>query len=129
MLNICLADALIPLFMPAELYQKSREWSRLVAKKANNNTRAIMKGLNFKNKKGEFKLQFIEGSRRPQVENNTLAVLLKGMKNKGGNRGIKPKLGKSVSRVLSVRFLNKCISTLESEIPMRMQFDFGIQDS
>ena len=100
--------------MPKDLYHKSLEWCRLVAKEKNNNTRAIMKGLYVKNKKGEFKLQFIEGSRRPQVENSTLAVLLI-----GGNRGIKPKLGKSVSKVLSVRFLNKrflieSISTSES---------------
>ena len=78
-----------------------------------------MGGLDFKNEQGEFELQFIECNRRPQVENKTLAVLFKGMKDKGGDRGIKPRLSKSVSKVLSVRFLNKrflieSISTSES---------------
>jgi len=81
--EIGLADDLIPLFMPADLYQKSREWSRLVAEKANNNTRATMEGLVFKNEKGEFELQFIECNRRPQVENEALALL---QRDSDGNR-------------------------------------------
>jgi biotin carboxylase/biotin carboxyl carrier protein len=75
--EIGLSDEFIPLFMPMDLYQKSREWSAAVAKKANNNTRATMEGLVFVNEKGEHELQFIECNRRPQVENEALALLQK----------------------------------------------------
>merc|ERR1719443_2005451 len=37
--EIGLSDEHIGLFMPKDLYQKSREWSAAVAKAANNNTR------------------------------------------------------------------------------------------
>lgn len=81
--EIGLSDEHIPLFMPADLYQKSREWSAAVAKAAGNNTRATMEGLVFTNEKGEVELQFIECNRRPQVENEALALL---QKDTDGNR-------------------------------------------
>merc|ERR1719386_392228 len=61
--------------MPKDLYQKSRIWARDIARVAKNNTRATMEGLVFKNSKGEVELQFIECNRRPQVENEALALL------------------------------------------------------
>merc|ERR1719460_3098640 len=73
--EIGLSDAHIGLFMPEDLYKKSREWSRAIAKEANNNTRATMEALVFHNEKGECELQFIECNRRPQVENEALALL------------------------------------------------------
>merc|ERR1719182_481981 len=73
--EIGLSDAHIGLFMPEDLYKKSREWSRAIAKEANNNTRATMEGLVFTNEKGEVELSFIECNRRPQVENEALALL------------------------------------------------------
>merc|ERR1719277_2602706 len=81
--EIGLSDDLVPLFMPADLYEKSRIWARDIARKGNNNTRATMEGLVFENAKGEFELQFIECNRRPQVENEALALL---QKDKAGNR-------------------------------------------
>jgi len=73
--EIGLSDAHLDLFMPADLYQKSRVWAQQVAQAAGNNTRATMEGLVFKNEKGEVELQFIECNRRPQVENEALALL------------------------------------------------------
>lgn len=73
--EIGLSDDLIGLFMPADLYQKSRIWARDIARMGNNNTRATMEGLVFQNEKGEFELSFIECNRRPQVENEALALL------------------------------------------------------
>eukprot|EP00931_Biecheleriopsis_adriatica_P083062 TRINITY_DN5657_c0_g1_i3.p1 TRINITY_DN5657_c0_g1~~TRINITY_DN5657_c0_g1_i3.p1 ORF type:complete len:1302 (+),score=355.00 TRINITY_DN5657_c0_g1_i3:71-3976(+) len=73
--EIGLNDDKISMFMPAELYQKSREWSAAIAREGNNNTRATMEALVFKNEKGEFEVQFIECNRRPQVENEALALL------------------------------------------------------
>eukprot|EP00928_Gymnodinium_smaydae_P075083 TRINITY_DN580_c0_g3_i2.p1 TRINITY_DN580_c0_g3~~TRINITY_DN580_c0_g3_i2.p1 ORF type:complete len:1332 (+),score=271.44 TRINITY_DN580_c0_g3_i2:485-3997(+) len=73
--EIGLSDDLIPLFMPTDLYKKSREWAAAVAKKANNNTRATMESLVFVNERGEHELQHIECNRRPQVENEALALL------------------------------------------------------
>jgi len=81
--EIGLSDDLIPLFMPADLYEKSRVWSADVARKAGNNTRATMEGLVFTNEKGEVELQFIECNRRPQVENEALALL---QRDSDGNR-------------------------------------------
>ncbi len=71
--EIGMHDDLIPLFMPKDLYQKSRQWAVDIARKGGNNTRATMEGLVFQNEKGEFELQFIECNRRPQVENEALA--------------------------------------------------------
>lgn len=73
--EIGLSDEKVSLFMPQDLYQKARKWSADVAKMANNNTRATMEALVFKNEKGEFEVQFIECNRRPQVENEALALL------------------------------------------------------
>lgn len=73
--EIGLSDDLVPLFMPSDLYEKAREWSAAVAKRANNNTRATMEALVFQNEKQEFEVQFIECNRRPQVENEALALL------------------------------------------------------
>jgi biotin carboxyl carrier protein len=73
--EIGLSDEHVSMFMPADLYQKARIWSRDVARAANNNTRATMEGLVFTNEKGEVELQFIECNRRPQVENEALALL------------------------------------------------------
>lgn len=73
--EIGLSDEFIPMFMPMELYQKSRVWARDVARKANNNTRATMESLVFVNEKGEYELQHIECNRRPQVENEALGLL------------------------------------------------------
>merc|ERR1719361_2352634 len=81
--EIGLSDEHVPLFMPPDLYAKSRQWAAEVAREANNNTRATMEGLVFKNEKGEFELQFIECNRRPQVENEALALL---QKDSQGNR-------------------------------------------
>eukprot|EP00929_Paragymnodinium_shiwhaense_P068699 TRINITY_DN345_c0_g2_i1.p1 TRINITY_DN345_c0_g2~~TRINITY_DN345_c0_g2_i1.p1 ORF type:complete len:1318 (+),score=428.78 TRINITY_DN345_c0_g2_i1:451-3954(+) len=75
--EIGLSEKYIPLFMPLDLYEKSRKWSADVAKAAGNNTRATMEGLVFVNEKGEHELQFIECNRRPQVENEALALLQK----------------------------------------------------
>merc|ERR1719392_391352 len=61
--------------MPADLYQKSRVWAADVARLGGNNTRAMMEALVFQNEKGEFECQFIECNRRPQVENEALALL------------------------------------------------------
>jgi len=75
--EIGLSDDKIGMFMPSELYQKSREWSAAIAAEGNNNTRATMEALVFQNEKGEFEVQFIECNRRPQVENEALALLQK----------------------------------------------------
>merc|ERR1719433_1647383 len=50
--EIGLSDDKVPLFMPPDLYQKSRGWAAEVARKAKNNTRATMEGLVFQNEKG-----------------------------------------------------------------------------
>lgn len=81
--EIGLSDDLIPLFMPSELYEKARKWSADVARVAKNNTRATMEALVFKNEKGEHEVQFIECNRRPQVENEALALL---QEDSSGNR-------------------------------------------
>jgi len=73
--EIGLSDEHIDLFMPKDLYEKSRVWATEVARAAKNNTRATMEGLVFTNEKGEVELQFIECNRRPQVENEALALL------------------------------------------------------
>jgi len=73
--EIGLSDDHLDLFMPKDLYLKSRVWAQEVARAANNNTRATMEGLVFTNEKGEVELQFIECNRRPQVENEALALL------------------------------------------------------
>eukprot|EP00933_Yihiella_yeosuensis_P071818 TRINITY_DN80059_c0_g1_i1.p1 TRINITY_DN80059_c0_g1~~TRINITY_DN80059_c0_g1_i1.p1 ORF type:complete len:1309 (-),score=305.53 TRINITY_DN80059_c0_g1_i1:114-4040(-) len=73
--EIGLSDDKIGMFMPPDLYQKARVWSADIAKGGNNNTRATMEALVFKNEKGEFECQFIECNRRPQVENEALALL------------------------------------------------------
>jgi biotin carboxylase/biotin carboxyl carrier protein len=73
--EIGLSDAHIGLFMPADLYQKSRIWARDIAREANNNTRATMEGLVFTNPDGSVEFSFIECNRRPQVENEALALL------------------------------------------------------
>ncbi|CAK0839203.1 unnamed protein product, partial [Prorocentrum cordatum] len=70
--EIGLSDDKIGMFMPPDLYQKSREWASAIAREGGNNTRATMEGLVFKNEKGEFEMQFIECNRRPQVENEAL---------------------------------------------------------
>jgi biotin carboxylase len=81
--EIGLSDKHIGMFMPEELYRKSREWSEAIARRGGNNTRATMEALVFKNEKGEFELQFIECNRRPQVENEALALL---QQDTSGNR-------------------------------------------
>jgi len=81
--EIGLSDDKIGMFMPPDLYQKSREWASAIAREGGNNTRATMEGLVFKNEKGEFEMQFIECNRRPQVENEALALL---QKDDQGNR-------------------------------------------
>jgi len=81
--EIGLADEHIGMFMPQELYQKSRKWASDIAKAGNNNTRGTMEALVFQNETGEFECQFIECNRRPQVENEALALLQKDSK---GNR-------------------------------------------
>jgi len=73
--EIGLADDHVTKFMPADLYRKSREWSAAIARMAGNNTRATMEALVFQDKAGEYQLQFIECNRRPQVENEALALL------------------------------------------------------
>ena len=54
--------------MPADLYQKSRDWSAAIAKLADNNLRGTMEGFVFQNVNGEYGFSVIEGNRRPQVE-------------------------------------------------------------
>eukprot|EP00439_Symbiodinium_sp_Y106_P030902 s1515_g3.t1 len=73
--EIGLSDDKIDLFMPQDLYQKSRKWAGDIAKMGNNNTRATMEALVFQNEKGEYECSFIECNRRPQVENEALALL------------------------------------------------------
>jgi biotin carboxylase len=73
--EIGLSDKGCERFMPADLYHKSREWSAQIAAAANNNTRATMEALVFHDETGECQLQFIECNRRPQVENEALALL------------------------------------------------------
>eukprot|EP00457_Paulinella_chromatophora_P000524 gb/GEZN01000524.1/.p1 GENE.gb/GEZN01000524.1/~~gb/GEZN01000524.1/.p1 ORF type:complete len:1311 (-),score=232.99 gb/GEZN01000524.1/:105-4037(-) len=81
--EIGLSDDLVTKFMPLKLYQQAREWSSAIAKKAGNNTRATMEALVFKNKSGETEMSFIECNRRPQVENEALALL---QQDTNGNR-------------------------------------------
>ena len=71
------------MLMPKELYQKARVWAADVARAAGNNTRATVEGLVFKNPDGSTELQFIECNRRPQVENEALALL---QQDSSGNR-------------------------------------------
>ncbi|CAJ1431504.1 unnamed protein product [Effrenium voratum] len=78
--EIGLDDANITMFMPEDLYKKSRVWAGDIAKMGNNNTRATMEALVFKNEKGKFECSFIECNRRPQVENEALALLQKDSK-------------------------------------------------
>jgi len=73
--EIGLNDEKITMFMPADLYQKSRKWAGDIAKMGNNNTRATMEALVFQNEHGEYECSFIECNRRPQVENEALALL------------------------------------------------------
>jgi biotin carboxyl carrier protein len=63
------------MFMPKDLYEKSRVWAADIAKDAGNNTRATMEGLVFTDYEGNTELQFIECNRRPQVENEALGLL------------------------------------------------------
>merc|ERR1719456_1675014 len=81
--EIGLSDELIDLFMPQDLYQKARGWSAEIAKQANNNTRATMEALVFRNPDGSHEMSFIECNRRPQVENEALALL---QQDAAGNR-------------------------------------------
>lgn len=81
--EIGLSDSKIDMFMPQDLYQKARQWSAEVARVAKNNTRATMEALVFKNEKGQFEVSFIECNRRPQVENEALALL---QRDPAGNR-------------------------------------------
>jgi len=81
--EIGLSDDLVPMFMPADLYEKSRKWAQDVAKAGGNNTRGTMEALVFENEKGEHEIQFIECNRRPQVENEALALL---QRDSDGNR-------------------------------------------
>merc|ERR1719456_1800153 len=81
--EIGLSDEHIGLFIPSDLYQKARVWAVDIARAANNNTRATMEGLVFKNPDGSTELQFIECNRRPQVENEALALL---QQDSSGNR-------------------------------------------
>ena len=57
----------VPLFMPKDLYEKSRGWAEAIAREAGNNTRATIEGLVFTNEKGEVELSWIECNRRPQA--------------------------------------------------------------
>jgi biotin carboxyl carrier protein len=81
--EIGLSDDLVPNFMDEELYQKSRVWASQIAKEGNNNTRATMEALVFKGPDGKSLMSFIECNRRPQVENEALALL---QKDANGNR-------------------------------------------
>jgi hypothetical protein len=81
--EIGLSDDLVPKFMDEDLYQKSRVWASQIAKEANNNTRATMEALVFKGPSGKSEMSFIECNRRPQVENEALALL---QKDADGNR-------------------------------------------
>jgi biotin carboxylase len=81
--EIGLSDEYVTKFMPEDLYQKSRKWAELIAQKGDNNTRATMEALVFQNGKGEWEVQFIECNRRPQVENEALALL---QQDTSGNR-------------------------------------------
>jgi biotin carboxylase/biotin carboxyl carrier protein len=81
--EIGLSDDKVGMFMPPDLYAKSREWATAIAREAKNNTRATMEGLVFTNEKGEVELSFIECNRRPQVENEALALL---QQDSDGNR-------------------------------------------
>ena len=73
--EIGLSDEHITQFMPQELYRKARGWSSDIAKMGGNNTRATMEALVFTNEKGVCEMSFIECNRRPQVENEALALL------------------------------------------------------
>lgn len=81
--EIGLSDEHVSRFMPKELYEKARVWAADVAKEAGNNTRATMESLVFTNERGEVELQHIECNRRPQVENEALALL---QQDSSGNR-------------------------------------------
>jgi biotin carboxyl carrier protein len=72
--EIGLSDKNVEMFMPKELYEQSRQWAADIARDANNNTRATMEGLVYTDPDGSH-LQFIECNRRPQVENEALALL------------------------------------------------------
>jgi len=73
--EIGLSDRLVPMFMDQDLYQKARVWSSEIAKQAGNNTRATMEALVFNDEHGKPHIEFIECNRRPQVENEALALL------------------------------------------------------
>jgi hypothetical protein len=81
--EIGLSDEGVTRFMPAELYQKTRAWSSQIAAAAKNNTRATMEALVFHDENGVCQLEFIECNRRPQVENEALALL---QQDSDGNR-------------------------------------------
>jgi hypothetical protein len=50
--EIGLSDEGVKKFMPIDLYQKARNWSAAVARKAGNNTRATMEALVFQDETG-----------------------------------------------------------------------------
>merc|ERR1719382_1307771 len=73
--EIGLSDDLVPMFMDETQYHQAREWSSKVAEHAGNNTRATMEALVFRDPDGTPRIEFIECNRRPQVENEALALL------------------------------------------------------
>jgi biotin carboxylase/biotin carboxyl carrier protein len=73
--EIGFSDTQVTRFMPRKLYEKSRQWASDIAREAGNNTRATVEGLVFTDESGNCELQFIECNRRPQVENEALALL------------------------------------------------------
>eukprot|EP00658_Telonema_sp_P-2_P078776 TRINITY_DN7460_c0_g1_i9.p1 TRINITY_DN7460_c0_g1~~TRINITY_DN7460_c0_g1_i9.p1 ORF type:complete len:889 (-),score=213.62 TRINITY_DN7460_c0_g1_i9:172-2838(-) len=73
--EIGLSDRLVPMFMDQVQYQQARDWSSQIAAEAGNNTRATMEALVYRNQDGSPEIDFIECNRRPQVENEALALL------------------------------------------------------
>jgi len=73
--EIGLSDKLVPMFMDKAQYEQARVWSQQIAAAAGNNTRATMEALVFTDENGDPKIEFIECNRRPQVENEALALL------------------------------------------------------
>ncbi|CAD7974592.1 unnamed protein product [Amoebophrya sp. A120] len=65
----------LPYFIPWKLYSQARQWAASIAAEAGNNTRATLEGLVWRDKEKKFHFAFIECNRRPQVENEALALL------------------------------------------------------
>ncbi|CAD7950773.1 unnamed protein product [Amoebophrya sp. A25] len=65
----------LPCFIPWDLYSQSRTWAAQIATEAGNNTRCTLEALVWQDKSGKYDMAFIECNRRPQVENEALALL------------------------------------------------------